>query len=148
MVCLFVCLFFKYHVHSRRCFYLSLRQGTEVTIIAGLFLSSAFIFCFAFCYVYFGAQILAVCVGNCYFYSQLHSYYIFIYFTSQSQPRPLLQVPIAPSASSQRRGAHFGYHPTLGHLDPAGLGPFSPTEAQPGSPGRGRESNGREQRSR
>ena len=38
----------------------------------------------------------------------------------------------------------LGYHLTLGHLVLARLSNSSPTEAQPGSPGRGRGSNGRQ----
>jgi hypothetical protein len=38
----------------------------------------------------------------------------------------------------------LGYQPTLGHIVPVGLIISSPTEAQPGSPCRGRGSNGRQ----
>ena len=81
---------------------------------------------------------------------------IFFKFTLQSDYIPpfpsstsLQTSPfITPLPSPQRRGAPPGYHPALGHLVPAGLGTSSPTEAQPGSPGRGRGSNGRQQSQR
>lgn len=51
-----------------------------------------------------------------------------------------------PLALSSEKESPSGYHPSLGHLVPAGLG-TSTTQAQPGSPSRS-QSNGREQRRR
>ena len=82
---------------------------------------------------------------------------------SQSQPPP--SSPPSPTLRnpsphhplfSSEKGSPLECYPTLGHLVPAGLGTFSPTEAQPGSPsgggggdgGGGRGSSGRERRPR
>jgi len=50
-----------------------------------------------------------------------------------------------PYTSSQRKGSPHWVHLTQGHPIAAGLNASSPTEAQPGSLVRGRESNGRQQ---
>lgn len=57
-------------------------------------------------------------------------------------------LPVASFPSSQKMEAHLGYHPILGHLVPAGVGTFSPTDAQPGSTswGRGTKKRTREVR--
>lgn len=73
-------------------------------------------------------------------------YFFIIHFTSLSQPTSLLYSsptlinPSLPysSPSSQGRGASRGSYPTLGHLLPAEQGTSSSTEAQPGSPGKGK----------
>ena len=52
-----------------------------------------------------------------------------------SPPSPTLRNPSPhhPLFSSEKESP-LGCYPTLGHLVPAGLGTFSPTEAQLGSP--------------
>ena len=61
-------------------------------------------------------------------------------------PVLLLQIPPPPRLPLLLRDgkAHLGYHPTLVHPVTAGLSTSFPTEAQPGSPVRGRSSNGRQ----
>lgn len=68
-----------------------------------------------------------------------YSHYIPFAAPPFSPPSPALtNSPIIPSSSPQSRGRPLGYHPSLGHLVSAGLN-TSPTEAQPGSPGGGKE---------
>ena len=59
-------------------------------------------------------------------------------------PVPPLPIPpvIHPLLLLREGGVPLEYHSILGHQVPAGLGTSTPIETQPGSPGRGRGSNG------
>lgn len=65
------------------------------------------------------------------------SLFFLIQFTSQLPCSFLLSSQSHPYKSLPPLPLHFslGYHPSLEYLVPAGLGIFSPTEAQPGSAG-------------
>lgn len=63
--------------------------------------------------------------------------FIYSFFTFQWQPS------LSPLPSLREGDAPLRYHPTLGHPGPKGLNTYSPTEAQQGSPVKGRGSNGR-----
>lgn len=60
-------------------------------------------------------------------------------FYSRSISITALTAPIAPPLLLREEGAPFVQHPILGHLAPAELSIFFPTEVQPDSPGRGKE---------
>lgn len=64
-------------------------------------------------------------------YFDIYSLYIHITAPPPLLPVSPLQAPpfIALSPSAQRKGVPLGYHSTLGHLVPTGLGTSSPTES-------------------
>jgi hypothetical protein len=71
-----------------------------------------------------------------FFFNNLFFYSLYILITapiSSFLPVLPLQIPppITPFSSAQRRGSLSWYHPTLGHLDSAGLSASFPTKAQP-----------------
>lgn len=90
-------------------------------------------------------------IWNCvHVFSVSFSIFLFSLHPNYSSPpsspsSPTLQVPLptALSPSLQRIGCLLWVPLTLGHLVPAGIGTSFPTEAHPGSIGRGRGYNGR-----
>lgn len=68
------------------------------------------------------------------------------FFSSQFYPyKSHLLLSFSVTLLLREWEASLGYHPTLGHEVTAGLSTSSPTEAQPGTPFRGRGSKGRQQ---
>lgn len=84
------------------------------------------------------------------YFSVIYFFILFLSFIGNPQPSPPNSAFTSPfhcflPFSWEKGKPLFVYRPTLGPLGPARLSTFSPTEAQSGSPGRGRESNVRQQ---
>lgn len=75
-------------------------------------------------------------------YDHIHPHYILVILTYSSQPTFTNPSPHYPPLGEREAAL---YYCTLGHLVASGLSTFCLTEAQPGTPGKGKGYNGRQQ---